>query len=254
MRIITSTILLLTACLALADKPEDASDLFLRAFREFQKAEKHAAGNSVTEAAQAFKQAGELLKELETKYPDWNKAIVKFRKGRVAAALEKLQAQPGAQEAPGVIAVPLTEDLICCSGFPGKLEAPSDIFLRAFSAFQKGEKLVAQNSVAEATQAFKQAATALNELETRHPDWNPAIVKFRKGRIAAALEKIQPQAGAPAAPEAPQVPPETHRSPDINQLPPNKPSTEQWQQFQFNGQPYFFVPLMVPADKALRGE
>ncbi|MHA3773531.1 hypothetical protein ACXR0O_18510 [Verrucomicrobiota bacterium sgz303538] len=253
MRIITSTILLLTVCLAFADKPQDASDLFLRAFGEFQKGEKQVAGNSVTEATQAFKKAGELLKELETRHPDWNKAIVEYRKGRVAAALEKLQAQPAAQEAPGVMAVPPTEDLICCFGFPEKLEAPSDIFLRAFTASRKGEKLATENSVAEATQAFKQAAEALKELETRHPDWNPAIVKFRKGRVAAALEKIQGRPGSPAT-EAPRVPPEMHRSPDINQLPPNKPSTEQWQQFQFNGQPYFFVPLMVPADKALRVE
>lgn len=140
--------------------------------------------------------------------------------------------------------------LTAAFAFAEKLEEPSDIFLRAFSFFQKAEKLEATDSLPEATQTYKQADALLKELQEKHPTWNKQIVEYRKKRIASALERIGTKPGTPVAPPPPQVPPPTPRSPDFDPLPEQLPDTKGWHRFEFNGQPFYFVPLLILPDQA----
>jgi len=140
--------------------------------------------------------------------------------------------------------------LTAALAFAEQLENPSDIFLRAFTFFQKAEKLAAADSLPEATQAYKQADALLKELQEKHPTWNEKIVAYRKKRIASALERIEAKPGTPVTPPPPQVPPPTLRSPDFNQLPRQLPDTTGWRRLEFNGQPFYFVPLLVSPDQA----
>lgn len=140
--------------------------------------------------------------------------------------------------------------LTAALAFAEKIEDPSDIFLRAFSLFQKAEKLESADSLPEATQTYKQADALLKELQEKHPAWNKQIVEYRKKRVASALERIGAKPGTPVAPPPPQAPPPTPRGPDFNQLPEQLPDTKGWRRFDFNGQPFYFVPLLVPPDQA----
>lgn len=140
--------------------------------------------------------------------------------------------------------------LTAALAFAEKTEDPSDIFLRAFSLFQKAEKLEAADSLPEATQTYKQADALLKELQEKHASWNKAIVAYRKGRVAQALARLEAKPGTPVTPPPPQVPPPTRRNPDFNQLPQNLPDTTGWRRFEFNGQSVYFVPLLVRPEQA----
>lgn len=68
---------------------------------------------------------------------------------------------------------------------------PSESFLSAFSAFQKAEKIEAAGNGQAALAAYKEAARVLEQISARWPQWNPAIVEFRKKRTADAILKVQ---------------------------------------------------------------
>ena len=67
----------------------------------------------------------------------------------------------------------------------------SDLFLNAFMAFQKGEKAEGTGDTGAAVKAYNQAISNLDQLSQRWPAWQPPIVKYRRDRAAAALEKLQ---------------------------------------------------------------
>ncbi|MHA3773953.1 tetratricopeptide repeat protein [Verrucomicrobiota bacterium sgz303538] len=68
---------------------------------------------------------------------------------------------------------------------------PSESFLSAFSAFQRAEKIESSGNGQAALAAYKEAARVLEQISARWPQWNPAIVEFRKKRTADAILKVQ---------------------------------------------------------------
>ncbi len=79
---------------------------------------------------------------------------------------------------------------------------PSDRFLSAYTAYQKGEKLESTSNFAAAMAAYKEAGQALDGVAASAPTWNPTIVEYRRKKIAEAITRIQPKvtAGGNAAP------------------------------------------------------
>jgi hypothetical protein len=68
----------------------DPSELFVRVYMDFKKAEELASKNSVDDAIQAYKATLEQLTVIRERYPLWNPAIVEFRQKKVAEALKRL--------------------------------------------------------------------------------------------------------------------------------------------------------------------
>ena len=67
---------------------------------------------------------------------------------------------------------------------------PSESFLTAFTAYQKGERSEAANNLQGALQAYKDAAGMLDRISLS-PTWNPSLVEFRRKRTADAIRKLQ---------------------------------------------------------------
>ncbi|MGV3531782.1 MAG: tetratricopeptide repeat protein [Chthoniobacteraceae bacterium] len=68
---------------------------------------------------------------------------------------------------------------------------PSESFLTAFTAYQKGERSEAANNLRGALQAYQEAAGMLDQISKQSPTWNPSIVEFRRKRTADAIRKLQ---------------------------------------------------------------
>jgi tetratricopeptide (TPR) repeat protein len=71
-------------------------------------------------------------------------------------------------------------------------KSPEDTFLSAYLAFRTAENLEQNGPAGEALLTYKKADEALAELSQLYPEWNPAIVEFRRSKIAAALKRLQP--------------------------------------------------------------
>ena len=71
----------------------------------------------------------------------------------------------------------------------------SDQFLDAFLNFQRGEKAESAGKSREALTAYNRAIDVLDAISARYPDWNPAIVKHRREKAAAAVARLQTTAG-----------------------------------------------------------
>lgn len=72
---------------------------------------------------------------------------------------------------------------------------PSDHFLTAYMAYQKGEKAENSGSFSSALTAYKQAVSTLDNITQRWPNWNPPIVKHRRDRASEAMSRVQPKIG-----------------------------------------------------------
>jgi hypothetical protein len=66
-----------------------------------------------------------------------------------------------------------------------------DEFVAVYMAMIKGEKLEQAGDLKAALEIMKQAAGRLDKLSVDYPDWQPQIVKFRKDKISAAIQKLQ---------------------------------------------------------------
>jgi DNA repair exonuclease SbcCD ATPase subunit len=85
---------------------------------------------------------------------------------------------------------------------------PSDWFLNAYTAFQKGEKLESAGSFPAARESYLEAARELDTISARWPTWNPSIVKYRRRRTSEAWGRVESRL-LPASPGAalPLIPP-----------------------------------------------
>jgi hypothetical protein len=68
---------------------------------------------------------------------------------------------------------------------------PSEIFLKAYLSAQQGDKLEHENRFKTALAKFRFAGSLIEELRRAHPDWQPAIVKYRGRKIGEGILRVQ---------------------------------------------------------------
>lgn len=80
--------------------------------------------------------------------------------------------------------------------------ASSDIFLNAFLACGRAEKLEGAGDAASALESYKQAVTLLDQISREDPAWKPDMVKHRREAATDAIARLEPPAtkGSPRAP------------------------------------------------------
>jgi Flp pilus assembly protein TadD len=72
---------------------------------------------------------------------------------------------------------------------------PSDSFVSAYTAYSKAEKAESTGNLEVALTTYRDVARILDQISSRWPQWNPAIVEFRKKRTSEAIVKIQSKLG-----------------------------------------------------------
>ncbi|MBS0658221.1 MAG: tetratricopeptide repeat protein [Verrucomicrobia bacterium] len=108
---------------------------------------------------------------------------------------------------------------LCLALLPGMLPAqadaddPSELFLKAFTSVQQGEKLERDGKFKAAVSKYRFAASLLEQIAQRNPNWQPLIVSYRTRKTAEAIgraeQRIQfekPDGSAPPEVAAPPVP------------------------------------------------
>jgi tetratricopeptide (TPR) repeat protein len=68
---------------------------------------------------------------------------------------------------------------------------PSELFLNAYMSVQKGEKLEQDGKLKLALQKYRYAASLLEQIHQRDPDWQPLIVEYRKKKTSDAIGKLE---------------------------------------------------------------
>src|SRR5262249_12561645 len=59
------------------------------------------------------------------------------------------------------------------------VDDPSEVFLKAFTSVQQGEKLEKDGSYKFAVSKYRFAASLLEQIQQRNPNWQPLIVQYR---------------------------------------------------------------------------
>src|SRR3974390_2044703 len=75
---------------------------------------------------------------------------------------------------------------------------PSDLFLNAYMSVQQGEKLEHDGNYKAALAKYRYAASLLEQIHSRSPDWQPLIVDYRKKKTAASISNLQKKISAQA--------------------------------------------------------
>ncbi len=68
---------------------------------------------------------------------------------------------------------------------------PSEIFLRAFTSVQQGEKLEADGKLKPALAKYRFAASLLDQLTRTDPNWQPLIVRYRVRKTNDDIHKLE---------------------------------------------------------------
>ena len=87
--------------------------------------------------------------------------------------------------------------LLACLGIVltsarGESTASSDIFLNAYIACGKAEKLEGSGDTAGALESYKQTITLLDQITRDDPTWQPNMVKHRRDTAAEAVARLEP--------------------------------------------------------------
>lgn len=102
------------------------------------------------------------------------------------------------------------------SGFSRPLRAqsndPSELFLNAYMSVQAAERLEHDGSQRQALEKYRTAATVLEQVQMRFPNWQPLIVEYRKKRTTENIARLEQQLGVPPSVAVP--PPPTTPSPE----------------------------------------
>lgn len=114
-------------------RAEDASDLFLRAYQEYQAGEKFERDGSPREAVTRYKNAVKVLEQITKSAPAWQPPVVEFRLRKARENIDRLAAQPAPlpsfqegpegplpQADPGAISIPLPDVNTSRSLTPGR--------------------------------------------------------------------------------------------------------------------------------------
>ena len=80
-------------------------------------------------------------------------------------------------------------------------DAASELFLNAYMAVQQGEKLEHDGSLKQALSKYRYAASVLDQISAKYPDWQRLILEYRKKRTSENIARVEGQvgSGAPAA-------------------------------------------------------
>jgi hypothetical protein len=87
------------------------------------------------------------------------------------------------------ILIPLAADQV-----RAQQDDPSEIFLKAYLTAQQAEKLERENHFKTALAKYRFAGGLIEELRKSHPDWQPAIVEYRGGKVSEGILRIQDKA------------------------------------------------------------
>jgi Flp pilus assembly protein TadD len=68
---------------------------------------------------------------------------------------------------------------------------PSELFLNAYMSVQKGEKLEQDGKLKLALQKYRYAASLLDQIHKRNPEWQPLIVEYRKKKTSDAIGALE---------------------------------------------------------------
>lgn len=98
------------------------SETFVSAFLAFRKAEDVERSGNLKEAMRGYREAAELLKSVQQKWPSWQPAIVEFRLKRTQEAITNLQTQMAKK---GIKDPTATADNT--SGLPDNILSPEDV-------------------------------------------------------------------------------------------------------------------------------
>ncbi len=82
---------------------------------------------------------------------------------------------------------------------------PSAVFLKGYMSVQQAEKLEREGSFKAALSKYRFAGSLFDQLHVRHPEWQTAIVDYRKKKTAAAIQNIESKMAleAPSQPVTP---------------------------------------------------
>jgi hypothetical protein len=82
--------------------------------------------------------------------------------------------------------------LLTTRALPGQeVEDPSEVFLKAFTSVQQGEKLEKDGSYKFALSKYRFAASLLEQIQQRNPNWQPLIVQYRTRKTAEAISRAE---------------------------------------------------------------
>ena len=67
---------------------------------------------------------------------------------------------------------------------------PADVYLVGYMAFQEAQKLVERGDLLAAREKYELAAKVFGMIHDRQPDFEPAMVEFRRRKISEALAEL----------------------------------------------------------------
>ncbi|MGI9242149.1 MAG: hypothetical protein ACR2RV_15225 [Verrucomicrobiales bacterium] len=70
---------------------------------------------------------------------------------------------------------------------------PEDVYLGGYLAFQEGQKLIEGGDLAAGRKKFELAAKVFAMIQERRPDYEPAMVDYRRRKIAELLSELAPE-------------------------------------------------------------
>jgi hypothetical protein len=71
-------------------------------------------------------------------------------------------------------------------------DAPKDLFLQAYAAFEAGTREELKKQTAGALAKYRETERLLRKIEKEYPNWNPAIVAFRAKKTKEAIARLVP--------------------------------------------------------------
>ena len=74
---------------------------------------------------------------------------------------------------------------------PFTMSDPSEVFLKAFTSVQQGEKLEEDGKLRPALAKYRFAASLLEQLTQTNPSWQPLIVKYRVRKTTENIQKLE---------------------------------------------------------------
>ena len=103
------------------------------------------------------------------------------------------------------------------------VEDPSEVFLKAFTSVQQGEKLEKDGSYKFAVSKYRFAASLLEQIQQRNPNWQPLIVQYRMRKTAEAIARAEGRLTLDNTPVgAVEPPPPTPTPPPRTPMPPSR--------------------------------
>ena len=101
---------------------------------------------------------------------------------------------------------------------------PSEVFLRAFTSVQQGEKLEGDNKLRPALAKYRFAASLLEQLTQTNPNWQPLIVRYRVRKTNEDIHKLEEKISADSGSAAAVAPPAQSGADDDLPVPDNVPA------------------------------